>query len=218
MDPCSPDLEGKVAGLVTAAPADFAARVLTGLGLPAEPPHRYLEVDGPVGPMVVAFSPAGVTSSALLATLAGGLDEFVERYVAEHGVVLRATRVALAGLDRSLHAGRPVGLELDLRRLSPFARAVLHVATRIPRGQVRPYSWVAREIDRPRAARAVGTALARNPVPLIVPCHRVVRSDGGIGEYAFGSEMKRRLLDHEGVERYAGGSVATRSGTSGSAR
>src|SRR5207245_627003 len=69
-----------------------------------------------------------------------------------------------------------------------------------PRGEVRPYSWIAREIGRPAAARAVGTALAHNPIPFLIPCHRVVRSDGRVGGYLFGPKLKRRVLADEGVD------------------
>jgi O-6-methylguanine DNA methyltransferase len=65
---------------------------------------------------------------------------------------------------------------------------------------VRPYAWIAREIGRPKAVRAVGSALAANPIPLLIPCHRVVRSDGRIGAYVFGSEDKRAVLRAEGAE------------------
>ena len=73
-------------------------------------------------------------------------------------------------------------------------------ALEIPRGEVRPYGWIAAEIGRPKAVRAVGTALGHNPVPLIVPCHRVVRSDGMIGQYSLGGpENKRTILAEEGA-------------------
>lgn len=71
----------------------------------------------------------------------------------------------------------------------------------IPTGQVRSYQWVAKEIGAERAARAVGTALARNPIPLLIPCHRVVRSDGSLGEYSGGGpSVKAKLLAFEGVD------------------
>ena len=74
-------------------------------------------------------------------------------------------------------------------------------ALEIPRGEVRPYGWIAVEIGRPKAVRAVGTALGHNPVPLIVPCHRVVRSDGLIGQYSLGGpENKRTILAGEGAD------------------
>src|SRR5262249_5759625 len=78
--------------------------------------------------------------------------------------------------------------------------AVLRKALEIPRGEVRPYSWIAREIGHPKAVRAVGSALAHNPVPILIPCHRVVKSDGTLGQYSMGGdEAKRRLLAAEGA-------------------
>ena len=79
-------------------------------------------------------------------------------------------------------------------------REVLNTLSRIPRGEVRTYAWVARQIGRPRAVRAVGNILANNVVPIVVPCHRVVPTGGGIGNYAFGSQAKRDLLKREGVD------------------
>ena len=89
-------------------------------------------------------------------------------------------------IERRLAGDRRARIELDLRGSSAFEQAVWLKALEIPRGEVRPYGWVAAEIGRPKAVRAVGTALGHNPVPLIVPCHRVVRSDGTIGQYSLG--------------------------------
>jgi O-6-methylguanine DNA methyltransferase len=83
---------------------------------------------------------------------------------------------------------------VDLSASPSFQRDVLEAARGIPFGEVRSYAWVARRIGRPRAVRAVGTALGKNPVPLIVPCHRVLRSDGGLGGYLFGLALKGRLV------------------------
>ncbi len=65
---------------------------------------------------------------------------------------------------------------------------------------MRPYAWIAETIGKPKAVRAVGSALAHNPVPLVIPCHRVVRSDGASGDYVFGSHDKAKLLESEGVD------------------
>ena len=88
---------------------------------------------------------------------------------------------------------------VDLPNCAPFARNVLATCRQIPFGQTRSYSQLAAQVSRARAARSVGTAMARNPVPLIVPCHRVVRSDGRLGGFsAFGgTNTKQRLLRHE---------------------
>jgi len=86
---------------------------------------------------------------------------------------------------------------VDLGAGPPFQHRVLDAAVRIPFGESRSYSWVAGAIGHPKAVRAVGTALGRNPVPFIVPCHRVLRSDGSLGGYGLGLPLKRLLLDLE---------------------
>jgi O-6-methylguanine DNA methyltransferase len=85
-------------------------------------------------------------------------------------------------------------LRYDIAGLSSFTKAVLKETVYIPYGQVRTYQWIADRLGKPKAARAVGSALARNPLPIIIPCHRVVRGDGRIGRFALGSEWKKRLL------------------------
>jgi len=84
-----------------------------------------------------------------------------------------------------------------MKELTLFQKKVYTVVSQIPRGQVKTYAWVARRVKNPKATRAVGTALSRNPFPIIVPCHRVVNSDGSFGGYAFGEGLKRRLLEIE---------------------
>lgn len=86
------------------------------------------------------------------------------------------------------------------KRPTPFEARVWRAVAAIPRGEVRSYRWVAEKIGAPRAARAVGNALHKNPHPVTVPCHRVVRSDGSLGGYAYGPARKRSLLSAEGVD------------------
>jgi methylated-DNA-[protein]-cysteine S-methyltransferase len=85
----------------------------------------------------------------------------------------------------------------DLRALPAFSRRVLEVTARIPFGDVRTYAEIARAIGAPRASRAVGNALGSNPVPLVIPCHRVIRGDGTTGGYGLGPDLKPRLLTLE---------------------
>ena len=87
---------------------------------------------------------------------------------------------------------------VDISNLTPFEQAALRAAARIPPGEVRSYAWVATQIGRPKAARAVGRVMARNPLPLLFPCHRVVDSSGDLHDYFYGLEMKARLLQMEG--------------------
>ncbi len=85
----------------------------------------------------------------------------------------------------------------DSVRFTSFQLRVWESALAIPFGQTRSYSWVARRIGSPKAARAVGSALKKNPYPVIIPCHRVVKSSGDIGEYSRGRKAKEQLLELE---------------------
>src|SRR6185503_1732876 len=106
-----------------------------------------------------------------------------------------------SAIRRRLDGDRRVRIPLDLRGHTPFEVMVWMKALEIPRGEVRPYAWIAAEIGRPKAVRAVGTALAHNPIPLLIPCHRVVRSDGMIGNYSMGGpSVKRAVLESEGLD------------------
>jgi len=91
--------------------------------------------------------------------------------------------------------------ELDLSRATAFQGEVWRITRLIPYGNTRSYSWVAEQVKKPGAVRAVGQALSRNPLPIIVPCHRVLTSDGKLGGYSGGVEMKRALLYLEGAAR-----------------
>ncbi len=92
-------------------------------------------------------------------------------------------------------------LPVDLRALTPFQRSVLLAARAVPRGQVATYAEIAQRVGKPRAFRAVGQALRHNPIPIVLPCHRVISSDGTLGGYggALGSQRKIELLKLEGV-------------------
>ncbi|HEU0026448.1 MAG TPA: methylated-DNA--[protein]-cysteine S-methyltransferase [Ktedonobacterales bacterium] len=181
---------------VVAAPIHIAEGALARAGLA----DQYTTIETPLGTVYIAWSQEGLS----LALRAMDEEEFRMEARALLGRAVtpgqpperlaRGARAWLAGDGR-------VSLSFDLARLTPFERAVLMKAREIPRGEVRPYGWIAREIGRPGATRAVGTALARNPVPLFIPCHRVVRTDGHIGNYSMGGpEAKRTILTFEGVD------------------
>ena len=112
----------------------------------------------------------------------------------------------------ALLEGESVRFPLSLARLDqcpPFQQSVLRAEHAIPRGKVSSYSLIATHLGKPKAARAVGAALATNPFPLIIPCHRAIRTDGTLGGYQGGVEMKRSLLEYEGVEFDDKGFVGT---------
>jgi O-6-methylguanine DNA methyltransferase len=182
------------------APDGFAERVLVAVGIVPGGVDAYAGLDTPIGVLEVAWNADGVSA----ARLARGGEDFERWFQARLG--RRAVRSPeppprLVALIEDAIAGRSRRLRFDLGRLSPFEQDVLRKTLEIPRGEVRTYAWVAREIGRPRAVRAVGTALAHNPVPVLIPCHRVVRTDGALGEYSMGgTRVKRDMLSREGID------------------
>lgn len=160
---------------------------------------KYGTVETKLGRVWVGFNTRGIT---MVYPGAHGAKGFERAYLNRRFRVAQPAAVPkhYAGLVQKAAAGRPLDrLRLDLDGLTPFEQKALLLLLRIPRGEVRPYFWLAREAGNPKAVRAVGTAMARNPVPLLLPCHRVVPAQGGVGNYAFGSDMKRTLLEREGV-------------------
>lgn len=171
-----------------------------GKPLAADQPLAYTVVSlAPLGEVYLGYSDRG---ACFLSGAARSEAEFAaqvrERYRCD--VVRDDSRQAewQAALERWLESGNVP--TLDLSRVSPFERTVLAKALEIGRGSVRPYQWLARELGKPGASRAIGNAMARNPVPLFVPCHRVVAASGVIGNYSMGGpQVKRKLLELEGV-------------------
>lgn len=162
-----------------------------------EPESRSAQPDSQ--PYWVAFSARGIT-----AIVPGDLsrDELEEAHYHRFDRELEDGSLPERYQHQIRHAlsgEAPARPAVDLSALHGLERRVLEELLRIPKGQVRPYGWLARRAGHPRAARAVGSVCARNPVPFLVPCHRVVPATGGIGNYAFGPRMKRELLEREGV-------------------
>ena len=187
-------IESELASLAQPAPHGLAARVLTATGLTAS----YDVMPGPVGPLWIVWGVDGISAAIPVA------DEEVVRDILEARGV-EAVRGLLPEklrdrVDRTLETGKLGTLRIDLTKLTDFQRQVLRKTAQIPPGEMRPYGWVAREIGNPGAVRAVGSALNKNPVPVLIPCHRVSRSDGLVGNYAYGPKMKRDLLRSEGAD------------------
>lgn len=164
-------------------------------------PISLTSVETPIGRVYVGFKEQRI---AFIGLDRGEPPEAILAYV-EH----RLHRPVVAGtappwlkklFDDFFQTWRVDESVVDISDLTPFEQAALKAAAQIPPGEVRSYAWVAQTIGRPKAARAVGQVMARNPVPLFFPCHRVVDSSGDLHNYGYGIEMKARLLTMEGYE------------------
>jgi methylated-DNA-[protein]-cysteine S-methyltransferase len=158
--------------------------------------------DTPVGTVLVGATRAGLVRVSLPiededAVLADLADRVSTRLLfAPRDTVTRARRQLDEYFDRRR---RTFEIDLDWRLTKGFRRDVLRATAQIPYGETASYTEVATEAGRPAAVRAAGTALATNPLPIVVPCHRVLRSGGQLGSYGGGPEMKARLLSLEGA-------------------
>jgi methylated-DNA-[protein]-cysteine S-methyltransferase len=161
----------------------------------------YATFDSPVGPLLLAATTTGLVKIAYLDWR--GLESVLEDLAVRVSPRILETPRRLDQGRRELEqyfAGRRTGFELplDWRLTRGFGRRVLGATARIPYGTVTTYKQVAAEAGSPRGSRAAGNALGSNPLPIVVPCHRVVHAGGGLGGYTGGLERKRWLLGVEG--------------------
>jgi O-6-methylguanine DNA methyltransferase len=162
-------------------------------------PILLCAVDTPIGRAYVGFKErriayVGIDTGEPLDAVRARIERRLRRPVAMGD----APRWLRETLERFFHTWHVEDATVDISDLTPFEQAALRAAARIPPGEVRSYGWVAMQIGRPRAARAVGRVMARNPLPLLFPCHRVVDSTGGLHNYGYGLDMKARILAMEG--------------------
>jgi len=161
----------------------------------------FAPADSPFGPLLVARTRRGLVR---LAFPEESIDGVLERIALRVSPRIVEARAELDGVRRELDeyfAGRlqHFGLPIDWALIGPFGRRVLRATAEIPYGDVSSYAEVAAEAGSPRGSRAAGNALGANPVPIVVPCHRVLRSGGALGGYGGGLERKRWLLELEGA-------------------
>ena len=160
----------------------------------------------PFGWVGVVVGPRGLCRVVLPAGPRAALERVLRRANPGARRDLRRCSRAVRAIRRYIRTGRAGGAgPLDLGAATPLARAVYAALARTAAGDILTYGGLARRIGWPRAARAVGRILGRNPVPLVIPCHRVVRAGGGLGGFSCpgGLRLKRRLLDFEAEARRA---------------
>jgi methylated-DNA-[protein]-cysteine S-methyltransferase len=156
---------------------------------------RYDVFDSPIGELFVAQTDRGL---ARISYFPDGMEDTLARTFGT-----RVLRMPLDEVRRELDeyfAGRRESFDLPLDlRVAPFHADVLHELARVPYGRTETYGGLARKVGRPRAARAVGTVMHSNPIPIVLPCHRIVGANGSLTGYAGGLDIKRRLLELEGA-------------------
>jgi O-6-methylguanine DNA methyltransferase len=158
-------------------------------------PHDLLDR---IDDVWVAFSRRGLRMISR-----GSEDEFRVRYAKRYGRALERAELPenlRKQVTAALHGEGVDKPRLDIDDANDLEAKVLESMSRIPKGEVRSYSWLAEQVGKPKAVRAVANYVARNIVPFVVPCHRVVPAAGGVGKYAFGSKLKREMLEREGVD------------------
>jgi methylated-DNA-[protein]-cysteine S-methyltransferase len=181
------------------------------LSIPRRDRVWYTRIDSPIGDLILAATPRGLREIEFGTEVAdpeyadrlrqrGAEPVHVDRFEDANPEARQNLERAAAQLSEYF-AGQRAGfdLPLDWGAMPPFQRAVLEATADVPFGHLDTYAGIARKIGNPRATRAVGNALGRNPIPVIVPCHRVIRSDATIGGYTGGLDKKQRLLSLEGV-------------------
>jgi O-6-methylguanine DNA methyltransferase len=177
------------------------ARAVKALALPSPrsfrdiAPHDSLDR---IDDVWVAFSRRGLRMISR-----GTEDEFRVRYAKRYGRALERAELPenlRKQVTAALHGEGVDKPRLDIDDGNELEAKVMASMSRIPRGEVRSYSWLAEQVGKPKAVRAVANYVARNILPFVVPCHRVVPASGGVGKYAFGSKLKREMLEREGVD------------------
>jgi O-6-methylguanine DNA methyltransferase len=177
-----------LAALVEGGPPGLLERIVA----------HWVRVPGPVVDLFVASTDLGIAYVRSTVAVHDNPREFADLFHRRFAKPLLPARRSPKDL-LALRSYDTAKLRFDLSKLSDFEREVLLAVMTIPRGQVRPHAWIAHQIGQPAQARAVGSALVDNPVPVLIPCHRVIQSDGSLGDHVLGPLTKRALLDAEGA-------------------
>ena len=198
------EMEGKLRARpkhVAEASGDAAGRLVEQAASAGLVDIAYAEVASPLGPLLVAATSRGLVR---LAYPNEDVDDVLAGLAMKVSPRILESPGRLDGVRRELDAyfegkARELDLDVDFALTSGFVRKVLRATAKIPYGQLSTYRVVATRAGSPRGSRAAGNALGANPIPIVVPCHRVVHSSGGLGGYTGGLERKEFLLKLEGA-------------------
>jgi O-6-methylguanine DNA methyltransferase len=186
-------------------PSDLVPKIIEHIRteVKASVPDNVVKLTSPIGPLYVAFRSSGITYVALDR---GEGDEaamqYIKRRLGRSVVPSQAPAWVNETIDAFFRKHESRLDKVDISDLTPFEQATLRMCAKIPAGEVRSYGWIAKAIGQPNAARAVGGVMARNPVPLLYPCHRVVDSEGRLHNYEYGIDVKARILELEGCHSF----------------
>jgi methylated-DNA-[protein]-cysteine S-methyltransferase len=192
---------GRARAMSAGAAADAARRLSERIAQQGLADVSYAPVDSPFGTLLLAATKRGLVR---LAFPEESLDSVLERLAKRISPRIVEAPMALDSMKRELDEyfsglRREFNLPLDWALVGAFGRRVLRVTSEIPYGGVLSYAEVAADAGSPRGSRAAGNALGANPIPIVIPCHRVLRSGGALGGYGGGPQRKRWLLELEGA-------------------
>ena len=161
--------------------------------------HLYCKVHTKIGDFRIACSSKGVTAISPGSETDTAFEATYRKRLGikpDNGVVPDVYKQALRA---AVQGQKTPSVPIDWSGFTPFQEKVLKTLLKVPAGNVQSYSWLARRAGLPKAARAVGNVMANNPVPFLIPCHRIVPASGGVGNYGLGKKLKHELLTREGA-------------------
>ena len=165
-------------------------------------PDSLARIASPLGDLFIAWRESGMTFVGIdRGENVGAVQALIERRLRRPVRAAEPPLWVTETVRKFFRTWRVEMERIDISDLTEFEQAALRQAAQIPPGEVRSYGWIAREIGHPHAARAVGQAMARNPVALFFPCHRVVDASGALHNYGYGIELKARILRMEGYTK-----------------
>jgi O-6-methylguanine DNA methyltransferase len=162
--------------------------------------HNYCKIHTELGDFRIACSSLGITAIRPAGEMPAEFEKIYRKRFGTNPVDGAVPGKYKQALLRAVRGRKTSSYTIDWSGFTPFQRKVLKTLLKVPAGKVQSYAWLARRAGFPKAARAVGNVMAHNPIPFLLPCHRIVPASGGIGNYGLGKELKRALLLKEGAD------------------